>query len=265
MRTLAVYIEMNGQQNYVGQIKGNGPADACFIYADEYCAKSEAVSISLSLPISEKTFSPVQTQNFFEGLLPEGFTRRCVASWMNADENDYITILSGLGNECLGAIRYECNQDKYLQKAFELIRNYSANPMEDQLKLWDITVYNYLIGNTDNHIKNLSLLYSKNLKSIRLAPAYDIVSTTIYESSIKDMALSINGKYAIDTLKRTDFKEQAHQCGIGEKIAMDHFEKLASGFEQMLQNTADFMREEGFVNSEKLKEKILSSGGYHYL
>ena len=161
--------------------------------------------------------------------------------------------------------KYECNQDKYLQKAFELIRNYSANPMEDQLKLWDITVYNYLIGNTDNHIKNLSLLYSKNLKSIRLAPAYDIVSTTIYESSTKDMALSINGKYAIDTLKRTDFKEQAHQCGIGEKIAMDHFEKLVSGFEQMLQNTADFMKEEGFVNSEKLQEKILSFGGYHYL
>lgn len=426
MRTLVVYIEMNGQQNYVGQIKGNGLADACFTYADEYCAKSEAVSISLSLPISEKIFSPIQTQNFFEGLLPEGFTRRCVANWMHADENDYITILSGLGNECLGAIRivedsslqsndsykrltfeevrnlaqegasesaqivtkshlsltgasgkvglyfnnddkqwyqpignapsthivkqshvrlkeivtneqlclltaagmgietpesfvvntgdskdgdvlfatkrydrsfegavrnldglriplrlhqedfaqalgiaaqhkYECNQDKYLQKAFELIRNYSANPMEDQLKLWDITVYNYLIGNTDNHIKNLSLLYSKNLKSIRLAPAYDIVSTTIYESSTKDMALSINGKYAIDTLKRTDFNEQAHQCGIGEKIAMDHFEKLVSGFEQMLQNTADFMKEEGFVNSEKLKEKILSFGGYHYL
>ena len=78
MRTLVVYIEMNGQQNYVGQIKGNGLADACFTYADEYCAKSEAVSISLSLPISEKIFSPIQTQNFFEGLLPEGFTRRCV-------------------------------------------------------------------------------------------------------------------------------------------------------------------------------------------
>lgn len=49
--------------------------------------------------------------------------------------------------------KYECNQDKYLQKAFELIRNYSANPMEDQLKLWDITVYNYLIGNTDKPYK----------------------------------------------------------------------------------------------------------------
>ena len=49
-----------------------------------------------------------------------------------------------------------------------MIRNYSANPMEDQIKLWDITVYNYLIGNTDNHIKNLSLLYSKDLKACLL-------------------------------------------------------------------------------------------------
>ena len=48
--------------------------------------------------------------------------------------------------------KYECNQDKYLQKAFELIRNYSANPMEDQLKLWDITVYNYLIESHHYHL-----------------------------------------------------------------------------------------------------------------
>lgn len=40
---------------------------------------------------------------------------------------------------------------------------------------------------------NLSLLYSQDLKGVRLAPAYDVVSTAIYESSTKEMALNIGG------------------------------------------------------------------------
>lgn len=425
MKNLSVYIEVNGSQIYVGKIAGNSITDAYFQYAEEYYTRPDAVSISINLPVSKKVFTPAQTKIFFEGLLPEGFTRRCVASWMHADENDYLTILAGLGSECLGALqivendhtleqsykkltfeqvrslaqegasesaqlvtkshlsltgasgkvglyfnnvdkqwyhpigsapsthivkqshvrlkeivtneqlclltasglgieipesfiintgnskdgdvlfatkrydrsfngatclvdglsvplrlhqedfaqamgiaaqhKYEHDQAAYLKKAFEMIRNYSANPMEDQIKLWDITVYNYLIGNTDNHIKNLSLLYSKDLKAVRLAPAYDIVSTMIYESSTKDMSLSINGKYEIDKLTRDDFKSQAQICGLGEKIAMSHFDKLASLFEKMLNKTVVFMAEEGFSNIGDLKEKILSSGGYHHL
>ena len=114
-------------------------------------------------------------------------------------------------------------------------------------------------------MKNLSLLYSKDLKAVRLTPAYDIVSTMIYESSTKDMSLSINGKYEIDKLTRDDFKSQAQICGLGEKIAMSHFDKLASLFEKMLNKTVVFMAEEGFSNIGDLKEKILSSGGYHHL
>ncbi len=33
-----------------------------------------------------------------------------------------------------------------------LLKNHSADPIVDQLKLWKIIVYDYLIGNTDNHI-----------------------------------------------------------------------------------------------------------------
>ena len=79
---------------------------------------------------------------------------------------------------------------------FEVIRKCSSNPLEDQKKLWDICIFNYLIGNTDNHIKNVSLLYAENLNDIRLAPAYDMVSTMIYESSTENMSLGIGGIYA---------------------------------------------------------------------
>ena len=54
--------------------------------------------------------------------------------------------------------KYEKNNEGYLKQLFDVLRVHSADPMTDSLKLWDICVFNYLIGNTDNHIKNLSLL-----------------------------------------------------------------------------------------------------------
>ena len=53
--------------------------------------------------------------------------------------------------------KYEKDGEEYLQKMFGLIRKFCSNPIEDSLRLWRRAVFNYLIGNTDNHIKNASL------------------------------------------------------------------------------------------------------------
>lgn len=105
MRRLSVFIEINGISEYVGEIAGTDSNDACFTYADVYLENPEHRAISIGLPLGEKTFSAKRTRIFFEGLLPEGFTRKCVAEWMHMDENDYVSILAGLGRECLGAIK----------------------------------------------------------------------------------------------------------------------------------------------------------------
>ena len=62
----------------------------------------------------------MQTKNFFEGLLPEGFTKRTVAQWMRVDENDYLSILHGLGRECLGAIQIR-TEDEELNASYEAV------------------------------------------------------------------------------------------------------------------------------------------------
>lgn len=341
MRNLGVWIEIGGLQTYVGRIIGEKEEDARFSYAEEYLSSNIARPISIHLPLSENAFSVDDTRNFFEGLLPEGFTRRCVAGLLHTDANNYLSLLAGLGNECLGAIKitdennevvnadyqkltidevsqlaregametaelvtkshlsltgasgkvglyydennkdwylpkgsapsthivkqshvrldgivtneqlcmmtagnmgieipesfivnvgdgrdeevllatkrydraikdglkkinglsvpyrlhqedfsqamgisahnkYESDNAGYLKMMFEIIRQKSFNPIADQLKMWDICIFNYLIGNTDNHIKNVSLLYDEELKTVCLAPAYDILSNIIY-------------------------------------------------------------------------------------
>ncbi|MCF2682643.1 hypothetical protein JQM82_06590 [Faecalicatena contorta] len=39
--------------------------------------------MSIGLPLEQKTFATAHTRIYFEGLLPEGFTRRCVAEYMH--------------------------------------------------------------------------------------------------------------------------------------------------------------------------------------
>lgn len=324
MNTLIVTIERNGSMMPVGIITGNDSSDACFEYLPEYLNNRDAAALSISLPLREEPYSALQTSRFFEGLLPEGFTRRSVAQWMHVDENDYLSILHGLGRECLGAVciteegeeleasyepiteiqvrelaaegatksaelvtkshlsltgasgkvglyyaaeqnrwflpwgtapsthivkqshvrldgivtneqlalstaakcgiaiprsfiintgageehevlfaterfdrvfsdpaqmindlprplrlhqedfaqamgipasqKYEKDSSGHMKGMFDILRRYSSDPVQDQLRLWDIIVFNYLIGNTDAHIKNFSLLYGPSLR-----------------------------------------------------------------------------------------------------
>ena len=59
------------------KIVGDSSVDACFSYDDSYIEKN-GKPISISLPLEEKAFDEKRTRYFFEGLLPEGFTRKCL-------------------------------------------------------------------------------------------------------------------------------------------------------------------------------------------
>ena len=113
--------------------------------------------------------------------------------------------------------KYEKEPRGYLCGMFEVLRRFSADPISDQLKLWDILVFNHLIGNTDSHIKNFSLLYSPNQKTVRLAPAYDIVSTVVYPESTREMAFFIGGALLLDDLSRDSFRLAAKEVGLDRK------------------------------------------------
>lgn len=422
MQRLAVQIEVKGAFKQVGEIVGTSSDDARFTYTESYLKDPESRAVSISMPLEQQSFSVESTRNFFEGLLPEGFTRRCVAEWLHRDEKDYLAILAGLGQECLGAIKiidesravlpskykeltseevkklaqegatesaemvtkshlsltgasgkvglyydeqkdkwylpigeapsthvvkqshirlkrivaneqlclltaknlgieipqsfiiktesneaedvlfatkrydrrmqsngrklngmnipyrlhqedfsqalgipasekYEKDGGSYLSKMFGILRDYSASPIEDQLKLWDICVFNFLIGNTDNHIKNLSLLYGKDLKTIRLAPAYDIVSTMVYESSTENMALSIGGDYSIRKITEESFAKEATKAGLGVKMAMKRLDTLRKNFVEALNTGAQVLEEQGFEGTKDIAEQIMSCGG----
>ena len=116
--------------------------------------------------------------------------------------------------------------------------------------------FNYLIGNTDAHVKNFALIYNEDLTKVRLAPAYDVISTVIYKESTRDMAFSIGGKYGISNITRDDFEAEANKCGLGSGIAMAHFDELNGKFEEALKKSAGTLKKQGFKGVEDICGKI---------
>jgi len=117
------------------------------------------------------------------------------------------------------ADKYELAGENYFSKIFELLRKFSTKPLEDRIELFNRLIFNYLIGNTDGHLKNFSLLYSSDLKSIRLAPAYDMVSTTIYKQGTRNLSIYWGNDYLIDDITKETILQSAKQVGIGTKLA----------------------------------------------
>lgn len=67
------------------------------------------------------------------------------------------------------------------------------NPLAERIRLIELAIFNFLIGNADCHAKNLSLLYDHG-PNPSFAPAYDLVCTGIYGLS-RRMAMAIGGVY----------------------------------------------------------------------
>lgn len=422
---LKISIELNGIDRIVGSIKGSSVDDACFSYDEDYIHQSDSVSVSASLPLRSEPFSPEQTKNYFDGLLPEGYTRKTVAKWLHQEEDNYLRILAALGKECLGALKvtgsdtpvpcsyerlsleqvralaqegatksaelvtkahlsltgasgkvglyynqqdgqwylpigsapsthivkqshvrldaivtneqlailtakkvgisvpdtfiintgnfedgdvlfatarydriwsnqpamagnlpmplrlhqedfgqalgipasakYEREGEHHFRDMFRILRQHSSDPIQDQLKLWDLVVFNFLLGNTDAHLKNYSLLHGQNPKNIRLAPAYDLISTTAYRSSTRDMSFRIGGRLSIDEINRSVFATAAEEVGLGRRIAMQRFDSIAEQFESALRQAAQELANAGYHKATAIMQRVLETGGIHNL
>lgn len=156
-----------------------------------------------------------------------------------------------------GSEKYERAGDDYLGRIFRLVRNVSADPLQDQQRLLDILIFDKLIGNTDNHIKNLSFLYAPDLRSARLAPAYDLVSTLIYKESTADMSIAIAGELRWDRITKDTFVEANREIGLSKKFIAREYERLAEGFPLAIQEAAAQMETEGFMNAPEIAQKVL--------
>jgi len=139
--------------------------------------------------------------------------------------------------------KYQKGGGAKLKDCYMVINEFSENRLTDIIRFTEWIIFNYLIGNTDAHAKNLSLLHSD--KGIRLAPFYDLLSTEVYPEKTVDheTAMLINGKGKYSSLRSRDF------------IAL--FENLGQNSTNMMKTMKDKFRNIVPV-AEKLRENLLS-------
>lgn len=102
----------------------------------------------------------------------------------------------------------------------------TRQPALDRLELLRRVLFNYLIANADAHAKNFSLLYSDG-GAPRLAPAYDLVCTALYEHLTDDFAMRHGGIRHPDEMTRESWDALARDIGMTPRLLHDEAHTLA--------------------------------------
>jgi serine/threonine-protein kinase HipA len=87
----------------------------------------------------------------------------------------------------------ETKYDSSMEKVAAVVDRFCTFPAIERVELFRRTLFSFLVGNEDMHLKNFSLM--RNAKKVVLAPGYDLVNSAIILKQSKDeMALPIAGK-----------------------------------------------------------------------
>lgn len=87
----------------------------------------------------------------------------------------------------------ETKYDYSMERVVNILDTFCTFPAIEKVKLFRLTVFNFLIGNEDMHLKNFSLITRNN--KIELSPAYDLLNTSIVlAGEPEEIALTLGGK-----------------------------------------------------------------------
>lgn len=124
--------------------------------------------------------------------------------------------------------------DKYkssMEKVGKALQSYSENPILDKLFLFELTLFCYLTGNNDMHLKNFSMI-SKPSGWI-LAPAYDLLNVAIVNPDDKEeLALTLESKK--NKLKLEDFVKFGTRLELNEKQIKGVFKRFLKNKHQAI-------------------------------
>lgn len=146
---------------------------------------------------------------------------------------------SKLHMEDMAQITEMLTERKYsgsMEKVGKAILKYSDYSGNDAIRFFELTLFCFITGNADMHLKNFSLLKNSD-KEITLSPAYDLLSTKILMPEDKEeLALTLNGKK--NSLRKKDFDLFAEKLGVTQKAKEVKINKYFSS-QQTLNNAID--------------------------
>jgi serine/threonine-protein kinase HipA len=116
--------------------------------------------------------------------------------------------------------------DKYkssLEKVGKAIHSYSQNTMLDKITYFELSLFCFLTGNNDMHLKNYSMIMGDS--GWVLAPAYDLLNVSIIlPEDMEEIALTLEGKKK--KLSKGNFISLAKNLNLTDKQTEGAFKRL---------------------------------------
>jgi len=150
--------------------------------------------------------------------------------------------------------------DASMEKVAGAVDRFTTFPMVENLDLFRRTIFFFLTGGEDMHLKNFSLITIKD--RIRLTPAYDFLNSTIaIRNPVEEFALPLNGKKR--NLTRRDLVEYFGQerLGLPEGVIREVLRSL----EDAMQNWPAIIARSFLPQEQKDRYQALVQGRWERL
>lgn len=120
-------------------------------------------------------------------------------------------------------------------QVIQLLRRASTRPEQDVGAFVDALLFNWIIGGTDAHAKNYSLLLARG--QVRLAPLYDLASALPYDHLDQrrlKLAMKLGGTYKLQHIGVRELRAFAAEHGLDGDRLVDRATTLASKVAEVL-------------------------------
>ncbi len=151
--------------------------------------------------------------------------------------------------------------DKYkssMEKVGKAIGRYSNRAVFDKLYFYELTIFSFLTGNNDMHLKIFSMLLENGKWS--LSPAYDLLNVAIVNpDDEEELALTLNGK------KKKIGLEQLKDLGVKLDLNKKQIGKVFERFEGFQEEAVQWIGRSFLSDDSKSKYAELLEKRYHTL
>lgn len=149
-------------------------------------------------------------------------------------------------------LKYEPSGGNFLSFVVSHVSSACESAFGEAMLVLYYVFFDYLMGNCDNHLKNISLLYTADWRTREVAPLYDVIDTTVYEGLKDTMGISLSPSRSIFGVTREDVEASVRGTGMPVGLAMREFDSLA---EEVLANfgpACERVANRGFPEVERL-------------
>lgn len=155
-------------------------------------------------------------------------------------------------------LKYSPSGADYLNMMSTVLAKVARRSYAERLILFENTVFDYIVGNTDNHLKNYAILYDESWSSALVAPLYDVTAALIYPGMDRDMGVSLCvPSRSVDSVTKETLERSWESMGLRREDAVPVILNLARAVEGGFEAARDELHRQGWPQVRGLFDDVM--------